>query len=227
MSNITSDEVERVERSMRGQSQEAAWFKECEKHLQSSKFGRICKVTDRTDKKRLAQSFLTSSPVDAAPLQHARKYEAVAVKQYERLTGKSASACGIFVSPTYPFLGSSPDRLVGDEVLEIKCPYVCGDKDITPTTVPYLQLVGDSLTLDKNHDYYYQVQGQLLCTDKKACQFVVFTFKDMKVIHIVRDEMFISTMVEKLNKFWENHFRPALLEYLFYRRSDQYSFEYV
>jgi hypothetical protein len=76
---------------------------------------------------------------------------------------------------------------------------VSRDKPVNVTTVPYLKSVrgGNDLTLDNKHDYYYQVQGQLLCSGRKACQFVVFTHKDMKVCCIERDEQFIHDMLEK------------------------------
>ena len=38
---------------------------------------------------------------------------------------------------------------------------------INPQTVPYLCYDGDELNLSLNRKYYYQVQGKLLCSDKK------------------------------------------------------------
>ncbi|CAH2107971.1 unnamed protein product [Euphydryas editha] len=31
--------------------------------------------------------------------------------------------CGLFIDPELPFLGASPDGLVGEKIVEIKCPY--------------------------------------------------------------------------------------------------------
>ena len=39
----------------------------------------------------------------------------------------------------------------------------------------------------------------------------------MKYISITRDDEFIHGMVEKLKLFFENHFKPALLEKRFYK----------
>ena len=35
--------------------------------------------------------------------------------------------------------------------------------------------------LSKSHPYFYQVQGQLYCSDKQACHFVMCTISDIKV----------------------------------------------
>jgi hypothetical protein len=57
--------------------------------------------------------------------------------------------------------------------------------------------------LDNNHDYFYQVQRQLFCTGATSCNFVIYTFKDFKCIHVKRDDIFINNMVKKLQEFYE------------------------
>ena len=58
-------------------------------------------------------------------------------------------------------LAASQDRTVSDvAILEIKCPYAAKVKYITPTKIPYLKEVDNSLQLCHTHAYYYQVQGQ-------------------------------------------------------------------
>ena len=65
---------------------------------------------------------------------------------------------------------ASPDGIIGDDrVLEIKCPFTAFNKPITPATVPFLYEENGVMNLINNHDYYYQVQGQMLCTNRKHC----------------------------------------------------------
>lgn len=93
-------------------------------------------------------------------------------------------------------MAASPYRVIDDDVvMEVKCPFAAKDKPITPSTVPYLKLVpgSDELTLDNKHVYYYQVQGQLLCSGRKKCIFVVYTLVDMKTITIHYDVEFAGT----------------------------------
>ena len=98
-----------------------------------------------------------------------------------------------------------------DTILEVKCPYAHKDKAICPTTVPYLKSNGGTLMLNASHNYYYQVQGQMLCTKRKRCLFVIYSFKDLVVIEIPRDELFIKSMLDKLRIFYKSHFEPAII----------------
>ena len=51
--------------------------------------------------------------------------------------------------------------------------------------------------------------------------FVVYTFKGMVTLNISRNNVFITSMVEKLQAFFDNHFKNALLEeHLFRTFSD-------
>ena len=143
------------------------------------------------------------------------------------MTSFNTSQCGLFVCSEHPFLASSPDRLVDiNGIVEVKCPFVSKDRPITTVTVPYLKLRDDELCLDQNHDYYYQIQGQLLCTGRQFCDFVVFTLVNIKVIRIQRDEDFIKSMVSELKHFYKEFFRSVLLNRFLYRNTDDYNFEY-
>ena len=80
------------------------------------------------------------------------------------------------------------------------------------------------LKLDSNHDYYYQVQGQLFASNRSMCDFVVYTQKDIYVSRIVRDQIFIDKMIEKLTLFFNDYFKPALKHALFYH--NYYAFKF-
>ena len=95
---------------------------------------------------------------------------------------------------------------------------------ITPVTVPYLEMCNDGLILKKSHAYFDQVQGQLLCSDRDVCHFLVFTFKDQKVITIRRDEDFIAQMKSKLITFYKEVFRAVYLDKEFFK--NYYAFKY-
>lgn len=145
------------------------------------------------------------------------------MKKFESDFGVEVQSCGLIICQEYPFLASSPDGFIdSDTVVEVKCPYTSREKLISTTTVPYLKLHDNKFDLDRTHDYFYQVQGQLLCTNAKKCVFIVCTADklkvvDIKYITIMRDDAFISELLRKLEDFYHSYFRPALLEKLFYR----------
>ena len=98
---------------------------------------------------------------------HGISYEQVAFERFESSysqTGK-VTKCGLIVSDSVPYLAGSPDGLVGmDSILEIKCPYQARDREISHISIPYLKETDNVLSLNKNHNYFYQIQGQLFCS---------------------------------------------------------------
>ena len=227
MSTITAEQAAQIEESTRGQIHSKHW-RECRlHHLTSSNFGTICKSTERRDMDLLAEKLITYRDIRSKSILHGRKYESVAVEKFEVKWKMKTEQCGLFISQEHPQLAASPDRLVdSDTLLEIKCPYTSRDEKISSVTVPYLKTTGDgSLTLDNKHDYYYQIQGQLYCTNRKVCFFVVYTFKDLIMIKVHRNEKFIEDMCEKLLLFYKTHFKPALINKFVYKNYHDYKFE--
>ena len=81
----------------------------------------------------------------------------------------------------YPFIGASPDALLDDCVVEVKCPWIL--RNTYPDDLDSLKsqqrsnfccIKTDSgLQLKKNHPYFLQVQTQMFCTGMKKAKFVV------------------------------------------------------
>jgi len=88
------------------------------------------------------------------------------------------------------WFGCSPDGLVGDDgLIEIKCPNMA-------THVGYL-VYGKLPT-----DYFQQVQGQLLVTGRKWCDFMSY-YPAIKpfIIRVERDEDFLFSLNAELKEF--------------------------
>lgn len=101
---------------------------------------------------------------------------------FEDLFGVSVSTCGLFVSKEMPFLGASPDGLVSNALVEIKCPWILRDLKTTDLDKLTQQQrssfcctldVQKNLWLKKSHAYYYQVQTQMFVTGIKQTFFVI------------------------------------------------------
>jgi hypothetical protein len=181
-----------LEKNTRAQAQSKLWKDVRLHHLTASNFGEICKITDRKNLTAFCNALTTQKKLRTDAILHGQKYEAVAVESFESKFNISTTPCGIFVSTVYPQLAATPDRIIDNEsIVEVKCPYIAKNKPINPTTVPYLKFVDKSMVLDENHSYYYQVQGQLLCSNRAMCYFIVYTLKDLIVVRIPRDDIFI------------------------------------
>ena len=225
IASIEAKEVERIEESTRGQATDPSWFQERSKRLTSSNFGRICKLTDRTNKAAFAKSLMIVRRISSRSLAHGVKYEPVAIEQFEQRYGMDIAKSGLIVSQEMPYLACSPDGLIGnDTIVEVKCPSASKNKPINSVTVPYIKTNADgSFYLQKKHDYMYQIQGCMHITGRVNCKFIVFTLTDMLVLDIAYDKAFVSNMLEQLKKFYDDHFKPAYLNKHIYRDSHLYS----
>lgn len=225
ISTISDEQISKIESVTSGQVKNPRWKEERCKRLQSSSFGRICKATERTDFEKLARSLTVITDFKTAATSHGHKYEKIALDKYVQHFGRAPVDCGICVSRSHPFIAASPDGILSDKVVEVKCPFVAKDKMITPQTIPFLSYKDGKLVLNESHNYYYQVQGQMFCTNLTNCHFVVYTLKDIQYIQIGRDDNFIQSMVEKLELFYKTYFRKAVLQKYLYKDYDRYSFE--
>jgi hypothetical protein len=227
---ITPEAIASIERRTRGQADNKTWLDERCLRLQASNYGKICKCTNRTDKYELAKRFTMHNDLSKVPaIVYGKANESTALLKYEEYSKKKVHNCGIFVCKKYSYLAASPDAIVDDDlIVEIKCPYSARNQIITNVTVPYMQAVveGDRtvLKLDMSHDYYYQIQGQLLASERSQCDFVVFTQKDFCVTRIDKNQTFIDQMVEKLTVFFNEYFKPALKEAIFYHNYKSFNF---
>ena len=82
----------------------------------------------------------------------------------------------LFLSSAYPYLGASPDGIVscsccGVGCLEIKCPYCDREKRIDSIVQKSscVEKVNGNYILKENHQYFYQIQAQLLVTNCEYC----------------------------------------------------------
>jgi putative phage-type endonuclease len=95
--------------------------------------------------------------------------------------------------PTIPNFGCSPDGVIGDSLLELKCPFQSAVhwsyfKDGCPSK------------------YYTQIQAQMSCTGAKSVWFVSFDPRmparsQLYIEEVMREEEFIKKMEEEVLKF--------------------------
>lgn len=222
MTVITTNEAAEIELATRKQSDSDLWRAERQQRITSSNFGLICTAGVKRDFNLIARGLVCPKEFTSKAVEHGKKYESVAAEVFTRDYGSLygiPTVCGLFISCERPWLAASPDRVINDSaVVEIKCPFAAKDCIINSVSVPYLKPgVNGQLVLDSTHPYYYQVQGQLYCTNLPVCYFCVFTITDFKVIKIDRNDAFIQAMLVKLDEFFDKFFKPCLLEKLMHR----------
>lgn len=126
----------------------------------------------------------------SAAMTRGTEIEAEARAFYELTTGRQVEQVGFCVTEGKAVYGSSPDGFVGEDgMIEIKSPLLA-------THVSYL--VDGGLEAD----YFQQVQGELLVTERKWCDLVSYycTMRPM-VIRIYPDLEFQKKLKIELEKF--------------------------
>ena len=90
-------------------------------------------------------------------------------------------------------------------IIEIKCPF--GAKGLNKQEAVSifhkiktfcLHNVNGVISLKRDHDYFYQVQGRLMISGASFCDFVVYTPADVHIETKYPDVYILSNMLEKL-----------------------------
>lgn len=138
--------------------------------------------------------------------------------QIENYLGIQVKKCGLFVDSFKPWLGASPDGIIGDNrLIEIKCPIsaiaMTPMEAVSSGTIKYCTLDSEKIVLKRNDKYMFQIQGQLHITGRDTCLFVVWTPKGFSVEEISRDDKFWELkMEEKLDLFYMEALLPIVMK---------------
>lgn len=220
LKNINQQQVDDIQLKTKLQDASKDWHRLRSVRITASNFHAVCNSRGST-RQALANNILYPKKFQTRATVHGKVHESTALQKYENFLSAKVDRCGLCISLTHPFIAASPDGMLQNEtIIEVKCPYVARHYAITTTTVPYLYESNGELKLKKKHNYYTQIQGQLFCTNRKYANLVVYTFVDMKIIYIEKDEEFIKEMVLKLTSFYEEYLQPAIFNKYLYKYYD-------
>lgn len=182
----SSDSRLEIFQSSIGQFSNLNWFQSRKYRVSASKARKIAFA--RKDE-TLLRSFYDSA-VDCFNLRYGREMESIARAKFTELNAITVYESGLVVSQEFPWLGASPDGIIiqpnGEIVLlEIKCP-VSGQFDVM--SEPSYIINGD---FKKSHEYYAQIQIQMLVCNAQNCVHFVCGQKNSFTYSVKRDEHFI------------------------------------
>ena len=226
---VNCDEALKIEEETKMQSDSALWYCHRRLRITASNFGKVSKRRPTTPVANLVKTLLYSRRVETKALRWGNTHEDDARRAYQQsllVSDNSAavSSSGLVIDTTEPCLACSPDGMVhlpgspdSYGIVELKCPYTAAEKGLTPHEAAtslktfFCKLTNDrSLQLKRNHEYYFQVQGQLGITRRPWCDFVVWTPKGMSVERIHFDRIFWEEMKPKLVRFHREAILPEL-----------------
>ncbi|XP_072041956.1 uncharacterized protein [Amphiura filiformis] len=222
---VSTEEVRAVEKDTRDQAASKLWHYQRTGRITASNF----KAAARTDPTWPSESLIKrlTHPEDFSFSTEATRWgcehEDTAIKAYLRQQAPyhpsiEVEPSGFVISKEYPFIGASPDGWVfceccGVAIIEVKCPFSCKDKLPEDNSAKNfcMKLVDGQWVLDKNHQYFYQVQTQLFVTKKPFCDFIVWSQGGILVQRIYRDDEFFMSHLPAVTHFFKYSVLPELV----------------
>jgi len=226
----TDTDIHCIEQATVGQHCSANWHELRKQLVTASNFKRVLSRTETilANPSESCTSLLNDLVSEAKDLDHVaaiawgRKKENTARMMYTRVErkkhiGLTVRTTGLFISGENPFLGCSPDGIVScrcksqheDRLIEIKCPH--SRRLSTPKEAAVhcgVVVDGDTRTLDKNHKYYAQIQGQCGIVGVNMCELIVFTTKGIDVIPVPFDSEYYAYLSRVLRFFVTQFYIP-------------------
>ena len=127
--------------------------------------------------------------------------------------------CGLIIDQHHAMSACSPDALIGEDgLLEIKCTYGAANMTAQQAikTDKNTRAMFDTKNINKinkEHEVYYQIQGQLHITGRNYCMFVIHTPHSRKLTRVNVDHDFLKTKMEsQLIRFYMNCLLPELVD---------------
>ena len=132
---------------------------------------------------------LTGLPQDTftnGAMQWGIEHEDDAIAAYEFLHGEAVERVGFVDHPTIKWSGASPDGLVGDGLIEVKC----------PNTATHLEFLRYGKIPEK---YRKQMLWQMECTEREWCDFASYDPRmpphlQLKVVRFGRDSVALADL---------------------------------
>lgn len=176
-----------------------------------------------------------TSSIQTREMRHGIKMERTCINHYiaiqkKRHVNLQVTSTGLHISEEHPFIAASPDGIINCSCstespncnaqgrkgcLEVKNPFTSDKIAIwatKPSSCLLLQQDGTA-KLDKEHQYYAQVQCQMFVTNTDYADFVLRTGAKSSNIHIERinkDTQFVENMIIKCRTFFKKAIVPEL-----------------
>jgi hypothetical protein len=125
LKNLKKSDSERsqIERATILQRDSSEWLELRRNLLTASNFGKVIKRRTTTSTSIVKTLLYKRDISNVISIKHGIDNEGIALKPVAAQEGVEISPCGLFIDSEIPFLGATPDGLVGnDTTIEIKCP---------------------------------------------------------------------------------------------------------
>lgn len=156
---------------------------------------------------------------------HQRLMEREALDKFKQVfEGEIVRECGLFIDKKLSFLCSSPFRLCGkNHILSVKCPKKQYQKnfDEAMKTLSFFKKKDDHFIINKNSDWYIELQADLHITGKKYGHLMIYLGdSSYRIIEIAKDDEYFESMIPELTYFYMEVMLTELVDPRNRRRMD-------
>lgn len=228
---IHKEQIDIIEAATREQAENNTWFKYRAGRITASRFKAVCRTNIEKPSLTVIKGVCYPQKVIFYSKQtsYGIKHEKNALEEYkEHMSGEHTNftmcSSGFCISEKHSELGASPDSLVscdccGLGCVEVKCPYLLSDKssleEFANKKYTCLNFSNGEYSLDLNHCYYYQIQCQMFVTDRKYCDFVIWSKAVLYIERVFYNDEFCQENVTKALNFHKYVIKPELLSRYF------------
>lgn len=104
----------------------------------------------------------------------------------------------------------------GSGLIEVKCPYSHRNSSVVVAarndkSFCLKESQSGDLELNRDHDYFYQIQAQMSVTKRDFCLFIVWTTVDAHVSIVQHDKEFCDVLVQKCQAAFKLVILPELI----------------
>lgn len=215
-----------------GQSESSTWFQQRMFRITASKCKTVIslgeKISQSVDERKcfydwVKNNFWFPSNILTLDMKYGIESESEAVKLYMSSTGKKVISSGLWVNKKYIHLAASPDGLLFNDqnklhgILEIKCLKIFKNKTIeqlvsekpSELSRQCFKIVNNKIFLKRTHQYYYQIQMQLLVTEADYCDFILYSNVGKIYVERITKDDDVQSRVKKYTKlFWKKLLIP-------------------
>ncbi|XP_062701765.1 uncharacterized protein LOC109418287 isoform X2 [Aedes albopictus] len=171
---------------------------------------------------RKIQQYLNPKLIRSKALDYGKQTEQLALDCYMAKRNPLVKKSGFVVCLKEPWIGVSPDGIDAscNLLIEIKCP-VSGEEhdlqwilDNCKATNVYLKKQESSLSLNKNHKYYAQVQLSMYVLGCNMCDFIVYSklANDFLVVEIQFNEEYVRSLIGALKLVYFQFMLPQIVK---------------
>ena len=223
--SYSPEEISSMDKESEGQHENPNWHLARKGLITASKVKLIYACRDN---EKMALNLMKGSTLNEEnlpePIKFGRNYEQKARDLFFKSHRYHHHKCtlrvpGLVISDTTAFLGASPDGIVsckhcGKFLIEVKCFH--SNRNFYPRAAMLCSKVLEqgsdgTITINKKHQYYFQIQAQMAVTGIEKCSLVGYTHKGIYTEDVDFDSQFWANVVEKLSNFYRYHYLPKLV----------------